>query len=182
MGPSEQERLYDEWLVLLARTGDVRAGERLAARWHPRLHRTAQRLMGDREHARDVVQETWAAICKGWLQLMDPARFPAWAFGILRNKCADRIGRLQHERTISGDLDRAPEPFVESMYETAHAIEQALAQLGEDHRLAAILHFAEGLTLSEIAEVTNVPPGTVKSRIFHARKQLKIILKGDSDE
>ncbi|MGB3625085.1 MAG: sigma-70 family RNA polymerase sigma factor, partial [Henriciella sp.] len=84
-------RIYDELLVTLARTGDRAAGERLAARWQPRLMRTAGRLLRDEDQAREAVQEAWSGICRGWMGLNDPRKFPAWAFGILHRKCADRI-------------------------------------------------------------------------------------------
>jgi DNA-directed RNA polymerase specialized sigma24 family protein len=54
--------------------------------------------------------------------------------------------------------------------------------LSDEHRLAAVLYFGEGLTLNEIAAATGVPVGTAKSRIFNARKHLKSTLKGENDE
>ena len=71
---TETDRVYDELLITLARSGDRRAGERLAARWQPRLLHTARRLLRDDEQARDAVQEAWAGICRGWLTLNDPAQ------------------------------------------------------------------------------------------------------------
>ena len=84
MAQNETERVFDELLVTLVQSGDRRAGERLAARWQPRLIRTARRLLRDDEAARDAVQEAWIGIFRGAAALADPARFPAWAFGILQ--------------------------------------------------------------------------------------------------
>ncbi|MEO0953144.1 MAG: sigma factor, partial [Pseudomonadota bacterium] len=56
---ADTQRLFDEYLVLAVRSGDRAAGERLAARWRPRLLRTARRLVGDAAAAEDVVQDTW---------------------------------------------------------------------------------------------------------------------------
>lgn len=58
MAKSETDRTYDELLVLLIREGDQRAGERLAARWYPRLLRTARRLIGEADAAEEIVQDT----------------------------------------------------------------------------------------------------------------------------
>lgn len=174
----ETGRIYDELLVTLARRGDRAAGERLAARWHPRLLRTAMRLLGDEDQARDAAQETWAGICRGWIGLNDPRKFPAWAFGILHRKCADRI-RLEQgyrKRTAALNGDEAALP---GMPEDRVLIVQVLEKLGAEHREAAILFFGEGLTLAEIAHATGVPVGTAKSRIFHARRQMKAALQGD---
>ncbi len=179
MAYSQTDRVYDELLVTLVRSGDKRAGERLAARWQPRLIRTARRLLRDDEQARDAVQEAWSGICRGWLALNDPAKFPAWAFGILHRKCADRISVEQKRRQHLAPIDSASEPRIAPRAEDAVAINQALAILSPEHRLCAVLYFGEGLTLREIATVTGVPVGTAKSRLFHARRQMKAALEGE---
>lgn len=173
------ERIYDELLVTLARSGDRKAANRLAARWYPRLMRTALRLLQDRSDAEEAVQEAWAGICRGWPRLSDPAMFPGWAFGILRRKCMDRIRTAQADRNRSAPIDAAPEPSQRARGELQVEIDQALSQLSADHRLVAILYFGEGLSLNEIAAVTGVPVGTAKSRVFHARQHLKSHLKGE---
>jgi RNA polymerase sigma-70 factor (ECF subfamily) len=180
MAGQDTERVYDELLVTLARSGDQKAANRLAARWYPRLMRTALRLVQDRSEAEDAVQEAWAGICRGWPRLSDPAMFPGWAFGILRRKCVDRIRKVQSDRNRTSPLESAPEPSQPARGELQVEIDQALASLSDDHRLAAILYFGEGLSLNEIAAVTGVPVGTAKSRIFNARQHLKSRLKGET--
>ncbi|MCR9269954.1 MAG: sigma-70 family RNA polymerase sigma factor [Hyphomonadaceae bacterium] len=180
MAGQQTERVYDELLVTLARSGDHKAANRLAARWYPRLMRTALRLLQDRCEAEEAVQEAWAGICRGWPRLSDPAMFPGWAFGILRRKCVDRIRKVQTDRARSAPLETAPEPSQPARGELQVEIDQALAGLSDDHRLAAILYFGEGLSLNEIAAVTGVPVGTAKSRIFNARQHLKSRLKGET--
>lgn len=175
---SSVDPLFDELLVTLMVGGDRRAGDRLSARWHPRLVRTARRLTGDGELAIGCAQEAWLAIWRGLPGLRDPARFGPWAFAILRHKCADAVGRRASERA----RDAAPPTQTTSAAsaDDGIALRQAFAALGPDHRLAAHLFFVEGLTLAEIAEVQAVPLGTAKSRLFHARRQLKAALSGDT--
>ena len=168
---SEAERIYDELLLARVQAGDRRAGERLAARWYPRLMRTAFRLLRDEEQARVAVQEAWTGICRGWRSLNNPSRFPAWAYTILHRKCADRIRQNQRRRNWTGERDS--EQVVAPTGEARMTITQAFDGLSDDHRTAATLYFSEGLTVREIAAVTGVPTGTAKSRIFHARCQLK---------
>lgn len=172
-------RVYEELLVTLARAGNRRAAERLAARWYPRLMRTAMVLLQDRDQAEDAVQEAWFGICRGWTGLHDAALFPAWAFSILRRKCADRIRREMRQRARTEPMDGASEPARECAGELRASLSQALGSLSEDHRLTALLYFAEGLSLKEIAAATGVPVGTAKSRLFYARKHLKSTLEGD---
>lgn len=171
------ERLYDELLVTLVQAGDRRAGQRLAARWQPRLARTARRLLGDEEAAIATVQECWLSILRGIDSLRDPSRFAPWAFGILRRRCADRIRSAQTDRKHGGEF--ATEPAIAATAEDSLAIREAFAALPPDQRLAAQLFFVEGLTLAEIAEVQDVPVGTAKTRLFHARRKLKAALIGD---
>lgn len=180
MAGQETERVYDELLVTLARSGDRAAANRLAARWYPRLMRTALRLVQDRSDAEEAVQEAWAGLCRGWPRLSDPAMFPGWAFGILRRKCVDRIRKSQTERNRTAPIEAAPEPSQPARGELQVEIDQALEGLSDDHRFAAILYFGEGLSLNEIAAVTGVPVGTAKSRIFNARQHLKSRLKGET--
>ncbi|MEO1303623.1 MAG: sigma-70 family RNA polymerase sigma factor [Pseudomonadota bacterium] len=180
MSRQETERVYDELLVTLARTGDQKAANRLAARWYPRLLRTALRLLRDRNDAEEAVQEAWTGICRGWPRLSDPAMFPGWAFGILRRKCVDRIRHAQADRARSAPMEAAPEPSEPARAELRVEIDQALIELSEEHRLAAILYFGEGLSLNEIAAITDIPVGTVKSRLFKARQLLKSHLKGET--
>lgn len=180
-GYSETERIYDELLLARVQAGDRRAGERLAARWYPRLMRTACRLLRDEDQARVAVQDAWTGICRGWRSLTNPSRFPAWAYTILHRKCADRIRQNRQRRNRIGE--GASEPTVAPAGEARVAISDAFDVLSGDHRTAATLYFSEGLTVREIATVTGVPPGTAKSRIFHARRQLKEALgENQTDE
>lgn len=172
-GAGDAQQLFDELLVTLVQGGDRAAAERLAARWHPRLLRTARRLLGDADLAAGAVQECWLSILRGIGSLRDPSRFAPWAFGILRRRCADAIRRAGRERGVP--LDECA-PSADAPADEALAIRQAFASLPPDQRLAAQLFFVEGLTLAEIAEVQEVPPGTAKSRLFHARRRLKAAL------
>ncbi|WP_108811480.1 sigma-70 family RNA polymerase sigma factor [Sphingorhabdus sp. Alg231-15] len=179
---SDTDRIYDELLLTRIQAGDRRAGERLAARWHPRLMRTAYRLLRDEEQARVAVQEAWSGICRGWIGLRDPSRFPAWAYKILHRKCADRIRKVQKYRgTYDSDVTDA-EISLPPSAENRVSIDQAFGRLSDDHRFVATLYFSEGLTLAEIATATGTALGTAKSRLFHARRHLKMALSEDSDE
>lgn len=172
-------RVYDELLVLHVQNGDRRALERLASRWHPRLLRSARRFTGDDELAREAVQEAWLGIVAGLKKLGDPAKFPAWAFTILRRRCADRIRAHAAHRPRSDELTEANAPVISPRGEDQAAIAEAFGRLPDDQRIAATLYFVERLKLDEIAAATGVPLGTVKSRIFTARKTLKTLLEGE---
>ncbi len=171
--------LFDELLVTLIQQGDRRALERLYGRWNPRLARAALRYTGDPEIARDLVQECWIGIWKGIKRLRDPARFRSYAFAVLHRRGADHLrgairdrARFAAPKDVDASSDEAqPETQTERL-----ALRQAFAALPPDQRLAAHLHFVEGLTLREIAAVQDIAEGTAKSRLFHARRKLKTAL------
>lgn len=98
------EDIQDELLVLRCQEGDDDALRALITRWQPRFGRLAWRLTGNRESARDAVQETWLAIVRGLRRLDDPARFRSWAYRIAVNKCADWTRRRVALRSAASDL------------------------------------------------------------------------------
>lgn len=178
--PDDAGQLFDQYLVVLVQSGDRNAAERLAKRWHPRLLRAARRYVGEQDAAENLAQECWIAIARGIGGLRDPASFAPWAFGILRRRGADRIAQVIKERDAFVDHE-PPEQPVAAGQENNAAIAQAFGQLSPDHRFAAHLHFVEGLTLPEIAHAADIPIGTAKSRLFHARRQLKAALGPDTE-
>jgi len=178
-GSAPAAAVFDEFLVTLVQQGDRAALTRLHARWSPKLHRAAFRYTGDADQARDLTQESWLAIWKGIKRLKHPSRFRAFAFTILHRRGADYL-RLTVRARQHFESDGDAESAADATQEDSVAIRQAFAQLPPDQRMAAHLHFIEGLTLAEIAEVQSVAQGTAKSRLFHARRKLKQALSASS--
>lgn len=173
---SKPADLFDELLVVMVQAGDAPAAEQLARRWWPRLMRAAQRLVG-REHAEDAAQEALVSILKGIGGLQEPDRFAPWAFAVLRRRCVDQIRK--RSRNEAGAEPQAVDHAAGDAPLDRIAIARAMAALPPDQRFAAHLFFIEGLTVAEIAGAQGVPLGTAKSRLFHARRQLKAALSGE---
>lgn len=177
------EDIQDELLVLECKTGDAEALRRLIERWQPRLARLARHLAPDRDGARDVVQEAWLAIVRGIGRLDDPARFRSWAYRITANKCADAIRRRSAQRSATDTLrNTSPRETVTAESETgpppeAARLQAALRRLPAEQRAMLSLRYLDGMGMTEIAQVFEVPVGTVKSRLFHAREQLRDVLE-----
>ena len=177
------EDIQDELLVLRCQDGDREALEKLIARWQPRLGRLAWRLTARREAAQDIVQDAWLAIVRGLKRLDDPARFRSWAYRIVSNKCADWTRRRVVQRSVANDLRAAtasaeadPSSETDSAGEDER-IRDALRELPDQQRAILSLHYLDGMGLAEIAEAIDVPVGTVKSRLYHARNRLKETLE-----
>ncbi len=176
-------RIFDEYLAASARAGDRDAFARLAERWQPKLLAHACRLMGDAEAARDVVQDGWADIAKGLYRLDDARAFPAWAYRIVTRRSADAIRKRQRERKLNSayaaEVKAAPQ--AEAPAETGTDVDPlraAMAALPAEQRAAIALFYLEDLSVGEIAAALNVPAGTVKTRLMHARRKLRDALKG----
>ena len=177
------EDIQDELLVLQCQQGDAEALKTLITRWHPRLGRLAWRLTAEREAARDIVQEAWLAIVRGLRRLDDPARFRSWAYRIVRNKCADWIRRRVVRRDAVSELQDVaahagddPSTEADSASDAAR-LRSALAELPREQRAILSLHYLDGMPVAEIAAALDVPKGTVKSRLYHARNRLKQTLE-----
>lgn len=178
----DSQRIYDEFLVSAALTGDAPAWNRLVARWQPRLLRHAWRLLDDGERALDCVQEAWVEIVQGLAGLQDVAAFPAWALQIVTRRCQRRIPDARRERmqTDPDDCEIAapPPPLDEAL--DMRTVCRAMQRLPAAQRAALALFYLDGLGVAEIAVALDVPPGTVKTRLMHARQTLRAILGGVS--
>lgn len=175
----EPDRVLDEYLVLQSRAGSRAALGQLVERWSPRLQRHAARLLNSGEAARDIVQETWLGALPGLARLDDPARFPAWIFGVATRKCVDHVRRLARARRLDARLAAEPPPPEAGPGEGLD-VAALLARLPADQRLVASLFYGEDLSLEEVAIAAGVPVGTVKSRLHSARQTLKALLQGET--
>ncbi|MEE8170682.1 MAG: RNA polymerase sigma factor [Phycisphaerae bacterium] len=183
------EDIEDELLVLRCQGGEPEAFNALVSRWQPRLQRLAKRLTADRDAASDLVQDAWLAIVRGLRRLDDPARFRAWAYRIVTNKCADWIRRRAVRRdaalafrvAVSDPNDDSGRPTFDEADEITR-MRAMLRQLPDVQRTILSLHYLDGLSVLEIATVFNLPTGTVKSRLHNARVRLRRTLQETNHE
>jgi RNA polymerase sigma-70 factor (ECF subfamily) len=174
----------NELLVLRCQAGDERALAVLYERWSPRLARHAARLTGRRDALADVCQEAWLSIARGLPRLDDPAAFPAWAYRIVGRRCADWIRQRQRDganTTLETAQIPAP-PEAGTADDDIAAVRRALRVLPADQRALLALFYGEELGVSSIARAMDIPVGTVKSRLHHARRALALLLDANDDE
>lgn len=185
----DSERVYDEYLVVAAQGGDRAAWERLVARWQPRLLRHAWRLTGHADRSADLVQDAWVDIWKGLRRLEDVVAFPAWAFRIVTRRCHRAFGETDRERAgmrelaeVSAESDDAEGAEAIARDIDLARVRAAMAALPPAQRAALSLFHLEALSVAEIAIALDVPPGTVKTRLMHARRKLRAVLEGVGDD
>ena len=183
----DSERIFDEYLAAAAASGDRAALTRLVARWQPRLLRHAWRMLGDPERAKDAVQEAWIEIIRGLSGLDDVVAFPAWAFRIVTRRCQRAYQRAARDRrdaeamAVEAEAPNAANQSAEFAADLAVVL-AAMATLPASQRAALALFYLENLSVAEIAVALDVPPGTVKTRLMHARRKVRDILEGEANE
>ncbi|KPP80448.1 MAG: RNA polymerase ECF subfamily sigma 70 factor [Oceanicaulis sp. HLUCCA04] len=175
----------DAFLAASARSGDREGMRQLAKRWYPLLTAHAWRLTGNSDTAQDAVQEAWVEIVRGLPGLRDDHAFAAWAYRITTRRCARLIGQRQSDRRLAQAVEAEPR---ETSFEDTHdegdaaRLKRAMGQLPPDQRAAVALFHLQGLSVAETAIALDVPAGTVKTRLMHARRKLRDSLEGGNNE
>lgn len=184
----QTRRLLDEYLVVAARGGDKRAFADLYRLWQRRLLAHAWRLTGDDDEAREAVQAAWLEIARGLSRLEDERAFPAWAYRIVSRRCARDISDKRRRRTLAEAVTAEPEIAAVAAEDgltaeqDARRLHQAIQRLSPDQRAAIALFHFEGLGVAEIAVALDVPAGTIKTRLMHARRTLRALLEGETHD
>jgi RNA polymerase sigma factor (sigma-70 family) len=171
-------KALDGFLVASARVGDRRAFELLAERWDPRLRAHAWRLLGDRDQADEAVQDSWAEIIRGLDRLREETAFPAWAYRIVSRRCARLIAKGQRRRKLAEVLTAEPTADQPELPDFER-LRAAVRGLPPEQRAAIALFYFEDLSIAETAIALDVPEGTVKTRLMHARRKLRTALEGE---
>lgn len=164
----------DETLYRQVLKGGETALVELVNRYHNPLYKFLCRYTGDTALADDLVQETFTRLLT--YQGEPPTRFKSWVYAIASNFARDYFksahSRYERATNFNDDAEALPDDFSFAPDDRAEVI-AALAKLSPEHREVLILRFYHDLRLEEIAEITSIPIGTVKSRLFHALKGLK---------
>lgn len=178
------DRILDELLVIGCQRGNLNAFEQLASRWHDRLKRHAWHLTRDSDASAEIVQDAWVVIVRTIRQLKEPTPFRGWAFRIVSNKAADWIRRQTQHRTLRSDLKNHDDDGTSNSEPESRAsdIQAGLQELPEVSRQILSLKYLDNFSTREIARTLDIPVGTVKSRLFHAREQLKQRLERKNHE
>ena len=176
-GPS---RTQDEWIALRCQAGEQNAFEDLVALMERPLLYYATKLTGNAETALDVLQDVWMKAFREIRRLKDPGALRPWLYRITHGIAVDRIRKHSsreraEEAHAMGFQESADLAFAE---DDAAAIHEAMNELAPKHQEVLVLYFLEDFSLAEIAMVVGSSEGTVKSRIYYAKRAMKEILLG----
>ena len=178
----------DPELLAAHRAGNDRAFGELATRHYPRLWAVAARILHHPEDAADAVQEALVAAYRRADSYRGDAAVHTWLTRILINSCLDRLRRerARVELRLDGDGPRGHvDPRAGDLateLATRLSVQEALAELPVAQRVAVVLVDIQGWRVADVAEVLEVPVGTVKSRCARARARLAARLGHLRDE
>jgi RNA polymerase sigma-70 factor, ECF subfamily len=182
-------QLDDAALVSAAQRGDRNALDQLLRRHYDRLHAVCRRIAGSSRDADDACQEALIKIVRNLPRFDAKSSFGTWAYRIATNAALDELRK--RDRTPKPVLDDHDDRRRETPDDRAHqpmdqlgdrlVLDAALAELPDDLRAAVVLRDVAHLDYAEIAEVLDVPVGTVKSRISRGRAALAQRLRIDLD-
>ncbi len=172
-------------LVYKAQQGDTSAFEKLLIRYEQYVYNLALRMLGDPVDAEDLAQQAFVRAWRGLSNFRGQAKFSTWLYRIVANLCFSRLPQMKTELVMLIPDDEAlflpderqevePGLLNEELRQVLH---KAIQQLPESYRLLVTLRHLQEMSYEEIAQVTGMPLGTVKTGIFRARRQLKEALE-----
>lgn len=176
--PAHDDPRTDEQLVAAANRGDAGAFTALYLRHEPYCMKLAMRFAGEYELAADAVQDTFTYFYKKFPGFTLTAKLTTFLFPVVKHNA---LAAKKKARRAQGDHDAqmldgvagngaADDPADRDEAGDLHAL---LARLSEGHREVLLLRYVDGLMLEEIAELLQIPLGTVKTRVHHAIKKLQ---------
>jgi RNA polymerase sigma-70 factor (ECF subfamily) len=180
---NRKRQLQDELLVIKCQQNDSQAFEEIVQKWQKRLWAYAFRMIGSETSAYDIVQETWCGVIKGLNKLNDVSVFPSWIFRLLHNKCVDWIQNEQRETRLKKGLKKIePEEPGQDMVDGGDTLQIAIERLSPERKALILLRFQEEMAIGQMAEILNLPEGTVKSRLHRTVMELRCLLEKDNNE
>ena len=170
-------------LITKSKEGNVDAFELLVKEFQSFAFALAMRLLGDEEDSTDAVQDSFISVWKNIHRFRQDRKFTTWLYTIVTNRCLDRIRVLKRNRSLfSSRTDDAPvldipddRDFVEiqTNRELAEMIRNLAGILPVKQRLVFTLRDMEDLTVDEVAEITGLSVGSVKTNLHFARKRIR---------
>ena len=182
-------------LVRRVQSGEAEAFEELVRAHEKTVYNLALRLVGNPQDAEDMAQEAFLKVYRSLPEFRGESKFSVWLYRIVSNVCLDHL-RRQGRRPASSlttededgeeqqwdvpDESQSPERLLEQKL-TREAVQRGLETLPEDQRQILLLREIRGMSYEEIGAALDLEPGTVKSRIFRARKKLVAWLLADGN-
>jgi len=175
----------DQELIARCQGGDRRAFEPLFRRYRDRAYGYALGLVGSPDDALDLTQEAFVRAYRALARFRPGAAFEPWFFRILRNLCLNAIRNRKTWHMVPWETvgefrasDVEPASRAVERREVQEAVWLAISELSPDQREIVVLKDFQDRSYKEIAEILDIPIGTVMSRLYYARQALRVKLNG----
>lgn len=174
----------DAWDVARAVAGDARAFADLVGRLEARVYRFILRQVSADSAAEDLTQDTFLEVYRNLHRFQGASKFSTWVMGIAlnlsrnyRTRAPERRYQFESDEELQRFSDSGPTPHAQTQInQTMRAVQQGLAQLPDELREALVLVTMEGMSYEQVAEISGIPVGTAKNRVFRARRLLRDFL------
>ncbi len=187
-------KFFENEIIRSVLRGNVNDFEKLVTAYEKNVYSLALRMVGDPEDAADMTQETFIKAYRSLSSFRGDSKFSSWLYRIASNVCLDFLrSRSRHPQvSLSSsdedgrtafelpDMSRNPEEQLMKKL-SMEAVRRGLEQLPEQQRQILVLRELGGLSYAELAQTLGLEEGTVKSRIFRARKRLCALLLRDGN-
>ncbi len=189
--PTKEAHMHDEDLVQQLQAGQKEAFTLLVTKWQHPIFTFCLRQLGEQSLAEEATQDVFMKVFSGIHSFRLDSKFSTWLYRIATNHCinlrAKHHRRQRHMHTSIEDLENSlSEPSEQSkkleQADFESRLQAALGQVPEEHRALLILRDIQDCSYEEIAAISGLNLGTIKSRIHRGRKQLRTILEGGNDE
>lgn len=178
---TEHEKETDEQLAQLTQSGDEAAFGLLLERYEPKLLRYGRKFLSDSAHIEDSVQDIFIKVYQNMRSFDTTRRFSPWIYRIAHNEFVNALKRASHDAVPVFDFDALvahqvyedPSVAEKEKEEMIVLLEKGLDHLTPPQREILVLFYLESLSYQEIADVLQVPIGTVGVRLLRARSTLK---------
>lgn len=184
----EEQGTPDEELVMKAQRGDMHAFEELVERYHGKIYGLTYNMTSNREDAEDLAQEVFVKAYEALPRFKGKSSFYTWIYRIAVNKTINYRKKRNRKRALSLDqfdqevkqddvyhaLTSKGSPLRNmNLSELQKRLNEALQNLSEKHRTVVVLHDMQGVPHEEIAKMVGASTGTIRSRLFYARRQMQ---------
>jgi len=177
----------DKQLVKKAKMGDMQAFAELIQHYKDKIYHLAFRMLGNRQEAEDICQETFLRVFSSLDRYSETYKFSTWIFRIATNLCIDRIRKKKADFSLDenwndddgvdwhsriANFEKSPEEEV-ILSEQQQLLQKALLNLPAKYRGIMILRYVQELSIQEISEVVNLSLATVKTRLHRGREYMR---------
>ncbi len=184
----QQQGPPDDELVLKAQQGDIHAFDELVERYHGKIYGLTYNMTSNREDAEDLTQDIFVKAFQALPRFKGNSSFYTWLYRIAVNKTINYRKKRNRKRAMSLDqfdneikLDEVYHDLTSkgsplrnlSLSELQIKLNEALQNLSEKHRTVVVLHDMQGVPHEEIAKMVGASVGTIRSRLFYARRQMQ---------